>query len=163
MKNDINLRVCGSFKSAKKDCVHKSQIRKLKKIKSANLSKNPQIFAFAICGTYLRTAHLCSLRSGSAFLTLLKQPQPSSRFKHTIKIQFFKNSLGTWYRFDDTFLNTNEYFWPKMFPAVTSLQWWASLVLKHGSDTFSDPKLSKIIVSMSLLISAYADLMVRSN
>jgi hypothetical protein len=59
------LRTFGSFNSAlyKKDWVRKSQIRKmpaLRKVrkKSNKLLLRPQIYGFAICGTYLLTAHL---------------------------------------------------------------------------------------------------------
>ncbi len=60
----MNLRTCGSFKSAnhKKDWVRKSQIRKvshLLKVRKSKNSLNPQICGFAICGTCLWTAHLC--------------------------------------------------------------------------------------------------------
>jgi hypothetical protein len=64
-EKSIYLRTFGSFNSAlhKNDWVRKSQIRKmppLRKVlkKSNKLLLRPQIYGFAICGTYLRTSHL---------------------------------------------------------------------------------------------------------
>jgi hypothetical protein len=55
------------FANHQKDWVRKSQIRKVPHLRKVCKSKNyfnPKIWGFAVCGTYLRTAHLCSCHIG---------------------------------------------------------------------------------------------------
>ncbi len=57
------LQICKIFESPnhKKDCVRKSQILKvshLRKVRKSNKLFKSANFRIAICGTYLRTAHL---------------------------------------------------------------------------------------------------------
>ncbi len=54
----MNMRICGSFQSAKNNWVRKSQTRKISHLRKVRKSKKNLVRKIAICGTYLRTAHL---------------------------------------------------------------------------------------------------------
>ncbi len=91
-KRSQKLCICGSFKPATNNWTRKlqiakiyvfrkSQIRKLKHLrkirKSMKIYLSPQICGFAICGTYVRTAHLCnSLRCKKQYVRKRGQRAP---------------------------------------------------------------------------------------
>jgi hypothetical protein len=70
-KSYLYLQTC-EITNYKKDWVHKSQIRKVPHLRK--VCKSNKLFKSAnlrICGTYLRTAHLCLQRTGKGWTSCL--------------------------------------------------------------------------------------------
>ncbi len=96
----MNMRICGSFKSAKNNLVRKSQTRKMPHLR--------KVSKFAFCGTYLRTAHLWKpdkkfLPQINQFLPNTVRPEisretfPSKFTKKKVSFSARKNLIATKY------------------------------------------------------------------